>query len=395
MPTELSRLANSLTPSPTRAFDKQARELAASGKNILFFTLGEPDFPTPKNIKRAALAAIKKDFTHYTPVSGIPELRQAICDKFKRDNNLVYSPDQIVVNAGVANSLYLAFNCILNPGDEVIIPVPSWPTVFSQVKSTGAIPVFVQCKEENDFEVGFQDIAATITEKTKCIVLNSPCNPTGAVIPEKTIKKICELASEKNLWLLSDEIYEKLTYSGKLISPALHHQNTITLNGVSKAYAMTGWRIGYTAAPIQLATAITSLQGLVLGNPTSVSQKAALEALTGSQSSVSKMKKEFRNRRDLMVKLINEIPHLRANLPKGAFYAFTNVSGLFNKKTPEGKTLLNSVDVSSYFLNEALVATTPGQPFGSDAHVRFSYACSQEQIIQGIAQLKKAVEKLK
>ena len=395
---QLSQLANGLTPSPTRAFDKLARELAASGKNVLFFTLGEPDFPSPKNVKRAAITAIKEDFTHYTAVAGIPELRKAIANKFQRDNNLAYSSDQILVSAGAANSLYLAFQCLLNPGDEAIVPVPGWSTVFSQIKTTGAVPVFVQCKEENDFEVQFEDIQRAITPKTKLIAINFPCNPTGAVIPEKTIKQIVELCREKNLWLISDEIYEKITYGQKHVSPALLYENTVTINGASKAYAMTGWRIGYAAAPVELATAMTSLQGLVLGNPTSISQKAALEALNGSssQGSVSKMKKEFRNRRDLIVKLLNEIPGLHVNIPKGAFYAFANVSGLFGKKTPSaGKTLSNSVDVSSYFLNEALVATTPGQPFGSDSHVRFSYACSQEQINEGMTRLKVAVEKLK
>lgn len=395
MPLPLSHFASQFAAaSPTRAFDKAARDLAASGKLVLFFTLGEPDFATPKNIKRAAVNAIKENFTHYTNYQGIIELRQAVCEKLKRDNNIVCSPEQVLVTAGAAEALFLTFQCLLNKGDEAIFLTPCWPTFMASAKTAGVVPVFVACSEENNFEPKIGDIRAAITANTKVIVINSPSNPTGAMLSEKTTRAICDLCREKNLWLVSDEIYEKITYGSKSFSPASIYENTVTINGASKAYSMTGWRIGFAAGPKHLIEAMSAYSSIVVGNATSVSQKAALEALNGRQSSVNKMRKEFRQRRDLIVKLINEVPGLRVTSPKGAFYVFPNVSQLFGKKTPGGKTLQNSVDVAEYFLNEAFVATVPGKPFGSDQHIRFSFACSQDQIAEGIERIKNAVAKL-
>ncbi len=392
---QLSQLANKLTPSQTRLFDNAARALKENGKPILLFTLGEPDFPSPKNVKRAAIKAIKENYTHYTVPQGIAELRKAVCEKFKRDNGISFTPEQILITTGAAQALYLTFQCILNSGDEVIFLTPAWPVCISQVKTTGAIPITVQCREENNFEPKVEDIRAALTAKTKAIVINSPCNPTGAMISEKTIKQICELCSEKNLWLVSDEVYEKISYGYRHVSPAAFYEKTIIINSVSKSYAMTGWRLGFVAGPIEFTNAATSLSSILTSNTNSISQKAALEALTGPQGNVNKMKSEFRKRRDLIVKLVNEIPGVHVSMPKGAFYAFVNVSQLFGKKSESGKTLQNSLDVADYFLNEAFVATVPGKPFGSDEHVRFSYACSQEQIIEGMKKIAKAVAKLR
>ncbi len=390
-----SHLASQFTSaSPTRVFDKASRDLAATGKPVLFFTLGEPDFATPKNIKRAAVTAIKEDFTHYTNYQGIAELRQAVADKLKRDNKIICSPENVLITAGAAEALFLTFQCLLNKGDEVIFLTPCWPTFISSAKTTGAIPVIVQCSEENNFEPKIENIRNAITTNTKVIVINSPSNPTGAMLSEKTIRQIVELCKEKNLWLVSDEIYEKIIYGPKHFSPASIYENVVTINGVSKAYSMTGWRIGFAAGPVNLISAMSAYSSIVIGNATSLSQKAALEALTGPQGSVNKMKAEFRKRRDLIVKLINEVPGISVAPPKGAFYIFPNVSQLFGKKTPTGKILQSSIDVSEYFLNEAYIATVPGKPFGSDNHIRFSYACSQEQIVDGMERIKKAVGKL-
>lgn len=395
MPLPFSNLSSQFAAaSPTRAFDKAARDLAADGKPVLFFTLGEPDFTTPKNIKRAAISAIKEDFTHYTNYQGITELRQAVCGKLKRDNSIVCSPEQVLVTAGAAEALFLAFQCLLNKGDEAIFLTPCWPTFISSAKTAGGVPVLVPCAEENNFEPSIEDIRAAITANTKVIVINSPSNPTGAMLSEKTIRAICALCQQRNLWLVSDEIYEKITYGSKSFSPASIYENTVTVNGVSKAYSMTGWRIGFVTGPQNLISAMSAYSSIIVGNAASVSQKAALEALQGSQSSVDKMRKEFRQRRDLIVKLINEVPGVSVALPKGAFYIFPNVAALFGKKTPGGKTLQGSLDVSEYLLSEAYVATVPGKPFGSDKHIRFSYACSREQITEGIGRIKKAVGKL-
>ncbi len=388
----LSNRAQNLSFSQTRAFDARCRALISEGKNVILFTLGEPDFPTPKNVKRSAVAAIKEDFTHYTNAAGILELRQAIAEKLQKENGLNYSPDNIVVSAGAANILYSIFQCIINPGDEVILPQPLWPTFAEQVKAASGVPNFVHCTEENLFEPTPDLIAAAITKNTRAVVLNSPCNPTGAMLSRKSASKIAQLAIENNFWIISDEIYEKISFDQKPVSPALYaRDNTIVVNGVSKAYAMTGWRIGYAAGPSEVMKSIGALQSISIGNPNSIAQKAALAALTGPQGNVAKMRKEFRERRDLIVKLLNEVDGISCRASPGAFYAFANISKL-KGKTFGGKKLESSVDVSNFFLDSALVGATPGQPFGSDNHLRFSFATSQEKIKEGIERIKKAVQ---
>ncbi len=392
----LSKKASEISPSLTLEISAMAAEMKKKGIDIIGFGVGEPDFETPQNIKDAAFEAINKGLTRYTPATGTIELRQAICDKLKRDNGLDYEPLNIIVSSGAKQSLYNAFAALLNPGDEVIVPSPYWVSYPEAVKLADGVPVLVETREENSFKFDIEDLKAAVNEKTKILILNSPANPTGAVYTEEELKEIAELAVEKEFYVVADEIYEKLIYEGKHISIASLgeqiKQQTIVINGVSKAYAMTGWRIGYAAvADHKIANMMGNIQGHMTSNPNSIAQYASIEALNGDQSEVEKMKVEFEKRRDFMYKRINEIEGLSCVEPKGAFYVMMNISKL-RGKTINGYEINDSLDFTKLVLEKANVAVVPGVAFGNEDFVRLSYATSMENIKNGLDRIEKALK---
>ncbi|MFH0956613.1 MAG: pyridoxal phosphate-dependent aminotransferase [Candidatus Aenigmatarchaeota archaeon] len=380
-----SRIAG-ISESPTLFLNAKVGELKKSGIEVINFTVGEPDFPTPENVRKAAARAMEEGMTKYTPTAGTPELRRAIAGKLSRENGLEYSEKNVIATAGGKQALYNAIMTICNPGDEVIIPSPYWVTYPEQVKLAGAVPVFAKTAKEAGFRLKAEDVERRVTKKTRLLIVNSPNNPTGAVCKEAELQKLAELAAEKGFFVISDEIYEHLTYGERHVSIASLgdgiKERTITINGAAKAYSMTGWRIGFAAGPESLIKGMEKLQSHTTSNASSISQAAYLEALTGSQDSVKKMAFEFRKRRDAMVKGLNSIDGIECALPGGAFYAFPDVSGCFGKKVG------NSAEFAAGLLQEARVAVVPGIDFGCEGHVRMSYACSMETIEKGIETLK-------
>lgn len=388
---ELSKKALSVNPSSTLAISAKAKAMKASGRDVIGFGAGEPDFDTPINIKKAAILAIENGFTKYTPASGIPELKKVICDKFKKDNNLDYTNENIIVSNGAKHSLLNAFQAICNPGDEVIIPAPFWVSYPEMVKMCDGIPVILQTSEQSDFKFTIDDLEKLITNKTKAIVINSPCNPTGMIYDEQLLSKVADLAISKGIYIVSDEIYEKLIYDGythKSIASFNNHIKdlTIIINGVSKTYSMTGWRIGYAASNKKITKIMANWQSHASSNPNSIAQMAAIEAIEGPQDTVSVMSKEFSIRRDYMVKKINSIEGISCIKPKGAFYVMMNISKII------GKEICNVViDGSDTFANILLdnsnVAVVPGSGFSTDIHVRLSYATSMNNIKKGLERI--------
>lgn len=382
--------------SQTMAVTMKAMEMKAQGINVIGFGAGEPDFDTPDNIKEAGIKAIKDGFTKYTQVGGIPELKKAVCVKFKRDNDLDYAPENIVVSPGGKHSLYLLFHALFQEGDEVIIPAPYWVSYPPITILAEAAPVIAQTNEEGGFKVTPDLLEKTITPKTRGVIINSPCNPTGAAYTRSELEGLMEVVlKHPDLLVISDDIYEKIVYDGfRFFNPANLSEEaksrTVVLNGVSKAYAMTGWRIGYAAAPKEIAAAMAKLQGQNTGNPCSISQKASIEALTGPQDSVEQMRKEFEKRRNYIVKAFNAIPGVSCFNPQGAFYVFPNISGLFGKVI-NGKKLNGSSDVAEFLLDEAKVAVVAGEAFGNDKFIRLSYATSMDNIVEGMDRIKKAL----
>jgi aspartate aminotransferase len=366
-----------LAPSPTLAMQAKAKAMRAQGIDVISFGAGEPDFDTPRRIKDAAIRAIEQGQTKYTEVGGVPELRAAVCQKFKRDNGLDYAPDEVTVSCGAKHTLYNLFMALVNPGDEVLIPSPYWVSYPEQVRLLGGVPVPVVTPESTGFDLDPAELRRAVTPRTKMIVLDSPGNPTGAVFSSAALAEVAKLAVERDLWIVSDECYEALTYEGRHVSiaslSAEVKARTIVVNTCSKAYAMTGWRIGYAAGPKPVIKAMTDVQSQVTSNPTSVSQWAAVEALGGAQDEVAKMTSEFDRRRRVIIAALNAVPDVHCVMPKGAFYAFPNVSGLFGKRA-RGGTLRGSADVCAFLLDEARIATVAGIDFGSDAHIRLSYA---------------------
>ncbi|MBI2204753.1 MAG: pyridoxal phosphate-dependent aminotransferase [Candidatus Rokubacteria bacterium] len=387
-----------LAPSATLAVQAKAKELRARGIDVISFGAGEPDFDTPARIKDAAARAMRAGHTKYTEVPGIPELRQAICTKLKRDNGLDYEPADILVSCGAKHTLFNLAVALLNAGDEMLVPSPFWVSYPEQVRLLGAVPVTVTTDEATGFDLEPARLRAAVTPRTKLIVVNSPNNPTGAVFSRERLEAVAQLAVERDLWVVSDECYEPLTYEGRHLSissfgPEIK-QRTIVVNTCSKAYAMTGWRIGYAAGPRALIRAMTDVQSQMTSNPSSIAQWAAVEALAGSQDDVAKMAGEFDRRRHIIVEALNAVPGVSCVMPRGAFYAFPNVSGLFGKKAPDGTTLRGSVDVTAFLLEHARIAVVPGLDFGSDAHVRLSYATSAELIREGLRRMDAAVRQL-
>ena len=390
-----------LAPSATLAVQAKAKELRARGIDVISFGAGEPDFDTPQRIKDAGVEAMRRGQTKYTEVGGVPELRAAICGKLKRDNGLAYEPADILVSVGAKHTLFNLVVALINPGDEVLVPSPYWVSYPEQVQMMGGVGVPVETTEASGFDLDPDRLRAAVTPRTKLIVVNSPNNPTGAVFSAAALEGVARLAVERDLWVVSDECYEALTFEGRHVSIASLgpeiKKRTVVVNTCSKAYAMTGWRIGYAAGDRTLIRAMTDVQSQVTSNPSSIAQWAAVEALSGTQDEVAKMAGEFDRRRRLIVAGLNALPGVSCGMPKGAFYAFANVSGLFGRtwRRPEGAlTLKSSLDVTSFLLEAARVAVVPGKDFGSDAHVRMSYATSDALISDGLARMGAAIATL-
>lgn len=390
----LSDRINQLATSQTLAMAALARELKAQGKDIISLSLGEPDFNTPDFIKEAAKKAIDENYSTYSPVDGYVELKEAICRKFKRDNNLDYKPANIVVSTGAKQSLYNIAQCMLNDGDEVILPAPYWVSYFEIIKMSGGIPVEVPTSVESDFKITPEQLEQAITPKTKMIWYSSPCNPSGSVYSREELTALAAvLAKYPNIYIVSDEIYEHINFSGTFCSIASipgMFDRTITVNGVAKAFAMTGWRIGYIGAPEFIAKACTKMQGQVTSGANSIAQRATITAVDADPSVLQDMVNAFKNRRDLVVKLINDIPGLKLNVPEGAFYVFPDVSSFFGK-TLRGTLIKNADDFSMYLLAEANVATVTGDAFGNPDCIRFSYATSEEILTEALSRIKAAL----
>lgn len=395
MSNPLSDRINQLSTSQTLAMAALARELKAQGKDIISLSLGEPDFNTPDFIKEAAKKAIDENYSTYSPVDGYMELKEAICRKFKRDNNLDYKPANIVVSTGAKQSLYNIAQCMINEGDEVILPAPYWVSYFEIIKMAGGIPVEVPTSVESDFKITPEQLEKAITPKTKMIWYSSPCNPSGSVYNREELTALSKviLNQPNEIYVVSDEIYEHINFSGTFCSIGTidgMFDRTITVNGVAKAFAMTGWRIGYIGASEIIAKACTKMQGQVTSGANSIAQRATITAVDADPSVLNEMVSAFKNRRDLVVGLVKEIPGFKLNVPEGAFYVFPDVSYYFGK-TLRGKLINNADDFSMYLLSEANVATVTGDAFGNPNCIRFSYATSEALLAEAMKRIKEAV----
>jgi aspartate aminotransferase len=394
MNNPLSDRINNLSTSQTLAMAALARELKAQGKDIISLSLGEPDFNTPEFIKEAAKKAIDENYSQYTPVDGYLELKEAICRKFKRDNNLEYKPVNIVVSTGAKQSLYNIAQVMLNDGDEVILPAPFWVSYSEIIKLSGGIPVEVPTSVESDFKITPEQLEAAITPKTKMIWYSSPCNPSGSVYSREEFTALAKVLEKyPNIYIVADEIYEHINFSGTFCSIASipgMFDRTITVNGVAKAFAMTGWRIGYIGAPEFIAKACTKIQGQVTSGANSIAQRATITAVDADPSVLNEMVNAFKSRRNLVVGLINNIPGIKLNVPEGAFYVFPDVSSYFGK-TLRGTLIKNADDFSMYLLSEANVATVTGDAFGNPNCIRLSYATSEELLTEAIRRIKEVL----
>ncbi|MGV8994036.1 MAG: pyridoxal phosphate-dependent aminotransferase [Flavobacterium sp.] len=390
----LSDRINKLSTSQTLAMAALARDLKAQGRDIISLSLGEPDFNTPDFIKEAAKKAIDENYSTYSPVDGYMDLKEAICKKFKRDNNLDYKPANIVVSTGAKQSLYNIAQVMLNDGDEVILPAPYWVSYFEIIKMAGGIPVEVPTSVESDFKITAAELEAAITPKTKMIWYSSPCNPSGSVYNREELTALSEvLKKHPNIYVVSDEIYEHINFSGTFCSIASIPgmlERTITVNGVAKAFAMTGWRIGYIGAPEFIAKACTKMQGQVTSGANSIAQRATIAAVESDPKVLNYMVEAFHKRRDLVVGLVQDIPGLKINIPEGAFYVFPDVSYYFGK-TLKGTHIKDATDLAMYLLAEANVATVTGEAFGNPDCLRLSYATSEEQLIEAFRRIKLAL----
>ena len=394
----LSKKAKQISPSLTLAITAKAKKMRSEGIDVIGFGAGEPDFNTPKNIQDAAIRAIQEGMTRYTAASGIVELKEAIIEKFKNENNLNYIPSQIVVSTGAKQSLANAFQAILNPGDEVLIGAPYWVSYPELIKLADGEPIYVETEEINEFKLTIESLSVALSSKTKAIVLNSPSNPTGTVYSREELLKIADFAKLHNLIIISDEIYEKLLYGsiGHISIASLSedaYNRTIVINGVSKAYAMTGWRIGYAAASKEISSLMSNIQSHTTSNPNSIAQYASVEALKGDQDDVRKMVDQFKLRRDYMVERINTINNLSCIKPEGAFYVMVNISDVLNKSV-SGTIIKDSLTFSELLLINEKVAVIPGIAFGADNFIRLSYATSMENIKNGLDRIARFVENI-
>lgn len=393
---DLSQNALQITPSMTLEITAKAKQLKAQGIDVIDFGVGEPDFDTSDYIKEAAIDAIKKGYTKYTPSSGISELKKAVCNKLLKDNSLKYQPEQIVISNGAKHSIYNALCAILNPDDEVIIPVPYWLSYPEMVRLAYGKPVFVKTKAENDFKITAEELKNAITSKTKALILNTPNNPTGSVYTKEELEELAKIIEEANIFVISDEIYEKLIYEGSHISIASLNEKikelTILVNGMSKAYAMTGWRIGYTASSLEIAKVMSNIQSHTTSNPNSIAQYASVAALSGDETVIKRMAEEFNKRRIYMVERINKIKGLKSNKPQGAFYVMVNIDEYIGKEI-KGKIIRGSIDFANALIEGANVAVVPALPFGMDNYIRISYATSIENIEKGLNRIEEFLNK--
>ena len=386
----ISNRVKSINPSQTLAITAQALKMKREGKKVISFAAGEPDFDTPKNIREEAISAINQGFTRYTASSGIIELKEAVVEKLKKDNKVEYKPSEIIISNGAKQCLFNAILTLCNPGDEVLLPIPCWVSYTEQIKFAQAVPIFINTRQEEAFKLSAAQVEEKITSRTKLLILNSPNNPTGAVYEQEEIKRIAQLLLKYNIYCICDEIYEKLVYdNAKHLSIASLSdeikEKIITINGVSKSYAMTGWRIGYAAGPEDIIKGMSKIQGHSTSNPNSIAQKASVEALNGKQNAIEEMRKAFDERRKYMVKRLNEIEGISCLNPTGAFYAFPNVSKILERGIEyNGKKIKNSFDLSNFILKEAEVALIPGSAFEAEGYLRLSYAASLEDIKDGL-----------
>ncbi len=395
---QLSSFAKTLKPSETLAVSTKAKTLRAQGRDVIDFGLGEPDFNTPDNVIRAAEHAMAEGMTKYTPPVGLPELRRVIAEKLKRENGLDFTPEQIVVSCGAKHVLYNLAMLLVGPGDEVIVPGPCWVTYPAQVEMAGATPVIIPTTADEDFKITGEVLKRYITPKTKGIILNSPCNPTGTVYTPEELEDLARVLLDTEMFVITDEIYERIVFDGvKQISiasldPALKARSII-VNGFSKTYAMTGWRLGYCAGPANLIEAYGRLQSQTTSNATSFAQVAGIEALTGPQDTVDTMVAEFERRRNFVVQKLNAMPGVTCNMPRGAFYVFPKVDALYGKSA-QGHTVQTSMDMADYLLDEAGVALVPGEGFCDDRYIRISYATSMELLQSGLERMGQALQQL-
>jgi len=392
----LSDRINAMEVSATLGMAAKTRELKAEGKDIIGLSLGEPDFDIPDFIKEAAIEAIQQNYSKYTPIDGYLELREAICEKFKRDNNLSYKPSQIVVSTGAKQCLANVALAMLNPGDEVIFPAPYWVSYKEIAKMAGGVPIEVHTTIENNFKITPTQLEAAITSKTKMVWFNTPCNPSGSIYSKDELEALAVvLRIHPHIFILSDEIYEYINFTNERVTSVAEidslYERTITVNGMSKAFAMTGWRIGYMGAPEWIAKACAKVQGQVTSGANAIAQRASIAALKAPKSKIQYMVDEFKRRRDLVLELLNEIEGFKLNIPEGAFYVFPDISSFFGK-TLRGRIINNASDFSLYLLEEAMVATVTGEAFGDANCIRFSYAASEKDLREAIRRIKESLQ---
>ena len=392
----LSDRINAMEVSATLGMAAKTRELKAEGKDIIGLSLGEPDFDIPDFIKDAAIEAIQQNYSKYTPIDGYLELREAICEKFKRDNNLNYKPSQIVVSTGAKQCLANVALAMLNPGDEVIFPTPYWVSYKEIAKMAGGVPIEVHTTIENNFKITPAQLETAITPKTKMVWFNTPCNPSGSIYSKAELEALAVvLRKHPHIFILSDEIYEYINFTNERVTSIAEidglYERTITVNGMSKAFAMTGWRIGYMGAPEWIAKACAKVQGQVTSGANAIAQRASIAALKAPKSKIQYMVDEFKRRRDLVLQLLNEIEGFKLNIPEGAFYVFPDISSFFGK-TLRGRIINNASDFSLYLLEEAMVATVTGEAFGDANCIRFSYAASEKDLREAIRRIKESLQ---
>ncbi|MBF0429366.1 MAG: pyridoxal phosphate-dependent aminotransferase [Magnetococcales bacterium] len=396
----LSQRIQNVKPSPTLMITAKAKALQAQGKDVIGLGSGEPDFDTPAHIKKAAIKALREGFTKYTAVEGIDELHQAIIHRYAKDHNLTFTPDQVVITVGGKQAFYNLIQATINPEDEVIIPAPFWVSYPDMVLLADGKPVIVNTLEENGFKMTPQELEGAITPKTRFLVINSPSNPTGsAYTAEELLQLAAVLERNPHVWIISDDIYEKIIYKPfkfvtlTSVAPSLL-ERTVIVSGVSKAYSMTGWRIGYAVGPKAIIKAMVKMQSQSTSNATSIAQKAAAVALAGPQKCIKPMVKAFQERRDFVVSAFNAMPGVSCRNPEGAFYVFPNVAGLMNTKTPDGTLIKDSLDLSAYLLESVGVAVVPGSAFGMDPYIRISFATSMQDLEQAMIRIRKVAEQL-
>jgi aspartate aminotransferase len=394
----ISERVKNINPSQTLAITAQALKMKREGKKVISFAAGEPDFDTPENIREEAISAIREGFSHYTASSGIIELKEAVIEKLKKDNRVEYKPSEIIISTGAKQCLFNTILTICDPGDEVLLPTPCWVSYTEQIKFAGAVPIFINTYQEEDFKLSASQVEEKITSRTKLLILNSPNNPTGAVYEPEELKRIAQLLTKYNIYCICDEIYEKLIYdNAKHLSMASLSdeikERIITINGVSKSYAMTGWRIGYAAGPEEIIKGMSKIQGHSTSNPNSIAQKASVEALNGKQDTIEEMRKAFDERRKYMVKRLNSIEGIFCLNPAGAFYAFPNVGKILERSIEyNGRKINNSFDLSNFILKEAEVALIPGSAFEAEGYLRLSYSTSLVDIKEGLDRIEEILK---